>query len=183
MVAAVLGHRRTARCVFPHTVLHSVQSAAFGGVLKRFLLGFGCAVVASVLRSAAASHSWGNYHWARTSNPFTVPRRQRVHFMIRSSGAPRPTGAGRTCDTSIVAGQAKASADPRRVASRCATGITASTAGSASHRFGLTAATSRRAPQRNDSYLSSGYSTTNKQRDLPGGRSHVRARPPGRVRR
>ena len=22
---------------------------------------------------AVASHSWGNYHWARTSNPFTVP--------------------------------------------------------------------------------------------------------------
>jgi hypothetical protein len=22
---------------------------------------------------AAASHSWGNYHWARTANPFTVP--------------------------------------------------------------------------------------------------------------
>src|SRR5215211_9035959 len=22
--------------------------------------------------SAGASHSWGNYHWARTSNPFTV---------------------------------------------------------------------------------------------------------------
>ncbi len=23
--------------------------------------------------SALASHSWGNYHWARTANPFTVP--------------------------------------------------------------------------------------------------------------
>ena len=23
--------------------------------------------------SALASHSWGSYHWARTSNPFTVP--------------------------------------------------------------------------------------------------------------
>ena len=22
--------------------------------------------------SAGASHSWGNYHWARTSNPFTI---------------------------------------------------------------------------------------------------------------
>jgi hypothetical protein len=21
---------------------------------------------------ASASHSWGNYHWARTSNPFTI---------------------------------------------------------------------------------------------------------------
>ena len=23
--------------------------------------------------TAAANHSWGNYHWARTANPFTVP--------------------------------------------------------------------------------------------------------------
>jgi hypothetical protein len=32
------------------------------------------AVVAIVLPSSAAhaSHAWGNYHWARTSNPFTV---------------------------------------------------------------------------------------------------------------
>ena len=22
--------------------------------------------------SAGASHAWGNYHWARTSNPFTI---------------------------------------------------------------------------------------------------------------
>ena len=26
-----------------------------------------------VVSTASASHAWGNYHWARTSNPFTVP--------------------------------------------------------------------------------------------------------------
>jgi hypothetical protein len=27
---------------------------------------------------ASASHSWGNYHWARTANPFTVPYADNV---------------------------------------------------------------------------------------------------------
>ncbi len=29
-------------------------------------------LVAAVPRSTNASHSWGNYHWARTANPFTL---------------------------------------------------------------------------------------------------------------
>jgi hypothetical protein len=41
---------------------------------RRFMLTLGVfAVTASVFVStAAANHSWGGYHWARTSNPFTV---------------------------------------------------------------------------------------------------------------
>jgi hypothetical protein len=35
------------------------------------LLVFGFA--AFTAPEASASHSWGNYHWARTANPFTVP--------------------------------------------------------------------------------------------------------------
>jgi hypothetical protein len=30
------------------------------------------AMLAAFPLSAGASHSWGNYHWARTSNPFTI---------------------------------------------------------------------------------------------------------------
>src|SRR3989337_164385 len=30
------------------------------------------AMLAAFPLSAGASHSWGNYHWARTSNPFTL---------------------------------------------------------------------------------------------------------------
>lgn len=30
------------------------------------------AMLAAFPLSASASHSWGNYHWARTSNPFTI---------------------------------------------------------------------------------------------------------------
>jgi hypothetical protein len=41
---------------------------------RRFLLTLGTvSLAASVFVStAAANHSWGGYHWARTSNPFTV---------------------------------------------------------------------------------------------------------------
>src|SRR6266566_3955484 len=41
---------------------------------KRFLLALGTTVLtASVfVTAAAANHSWGGYHWARTSNPFTL---------------------------------------------------------------------------------------------------------------
>ena len=38
-----------------------------------------CTVVAGMTAAtASAGHSWGNYHWARTSNPFTVPLGDRV---------------------------------------------------------------------------------------------------------
>jgi hypothetical protein len=50
----------------------------FKEVLMRGRLLIATAAVAVLAGSvaaapAAASHSWGNYHWARTSNPFTVP--------------------------------------------------------------------------------------------------------------
>ena len=41
-------------------------------ILTRAALLFGLVVVVSVAGSAYASHSWGNYHWARTANPFTL---------------------------------------------------------------------------------------------------------------
>jgi hypothetical protein len=42
--------------------------------LKRFLMALAAlSLLASAFAStAAANHSWGGYHWARTSNPFTV---------------------------------------------------------------------------------------------------------------
>jgi hypothetical protein len=42
--------------------------------MKRFtgLLALGALVAALTASSAFATHSWGGYHWARTSNPFTV---------------------------------------------------------------------------------------------------------------
>ena len=42
---------------------------------------------------AAASHSWGNYHWARTANPFTVPLGDNVANTAASNWESALTGA------------------------------------------------------------------------------------------
>ena len=42
-------------------------------VLKaRIGLGLAAAGVAALVSSLSANHSWGNYHWARVANPFTL---------------------------------------------------------------------------------------------------------------
>lgn len=42
--------------------------------MRRFLLSGAVAAAAAgaLAGPAAADHSWGNYHWARTANPFTI---------------------------------------------------------------------------------------------------------------
>jgi hypothetical protein len=42
--------------------------------MRRILLSGAVALVATgvLVTPAAADHSWGNYHWARTANPFTI---------------------------------------------------------------------------------------------------------------
>jgi hypothetical protein len=43
--------------------------------LRKVLLALTAFALVSTIwaGTAAASHAWGNYHWARTANPFTVP--------------------------------------------------------------------------------------------------------------
>jgi len=41
-------------------------------LLSAVLLVMTLAAVVAVTGSASATHSWGGYHWARTSNPFTL---------------------------------------------------------------------------------------------------------------
>jgi hypothetical protein len=43
--------------------------------VRRFILVVAVvsALCAATASSALANHSWGNYHWARAANPFTVP--------------------------------------------------------------------------------------------------------------
>lgn len=45
-----------------------------GGHIRRFtlVLGLVVAIAAAVASSAAAFHSWNDYHWARTANPFEL---------------------------------------------------------------------------------------------------------------
>jgi hypothetical protein len=76
-------------------------------VLALALVGAGVAA-----SSAAASHSWGNYHWARTSNPFTVPLGDNVTNTAFSNweGALGEASVDWTkssvLDSPVVAGQA-----------------------------------------------------------------------------
>ena len=41
-------------------------------MLKKSLFAFALLLAFSVAGVAEANHSWGNYHWARTANPFTL---------------------------------------------------------------------------------------------------------------
>ena len=59
---------------------------------------------------AAASHSWGSYHWARTSNPFTVPLGDNVTNTSASeweaalAGAAKDWTASSVLDSPVVPG-------------------------------------------------------------------------------
>src|SRR3990170_5379070 len=62
--------------------------------------------------SASASHSWGNYHWARTSNPFTLKLGDNVSstwdpYLVTTSS---DWSQSSVLDTTIVAG----TQNPRR---------------------------------------------------------------------
>jgi len=76
---------------------------------------FGAIVFAAILglmlgtSAASANHSWGGYHWARTSNPFTLKLGDNVTaawdstLITTSSDWSQST----VLDTTIVAGQSK----------------------------------------------------------------------------
>jgi hypothetical protein len=61
--------------------------------------GFGAA-------QASASHAWGNYHWARASNPFTVPLGDRVtaDWDSRLARAAGDWSRSSVLDSPVVAG-------------------------------------------------------------------------------
>ena len=57
--------------------------------------------------SAQANHSWGGYHWARTSNPFTLKLGDNVtsQWDASLSGASSDWSKSTVLDTTIVTGQ------------------------------------------------------------------------------
>lgn len=63
---------------------------------------------------ASANHSWGNYHWARTANPFTLKLGDNVNATwdayLSTTSADWTQSA--VLDTAIVAGRGKASCRP-----------------------------------------------------------------------
>jgi len=58
---------------------------------------------------AAATHSWGGYHWARTSNPFTIKLGNDLSsgWQTYLGKASSDWSASDVLDTTIVTGQAK----------------------------------------------------------------------------
>lgn len=65
--------------------------------------------VALIAVPAVASHSWGNYHWGRTSNPFTLQVGDNVSSVWDShlSVASSDWNAAAEFDTVVVTGRAK----------------------------------------------------------------------------
>ena len=63
--------------------------------------------VIAVALTAYANHSWGGYHWARTSNPFTIKLGNNLssNWQTYLSKASSDWSKSTVLDTSIVAGQ------------------------------------------------------------------------------
>jgi hypothetical protein len=82
--------------------------------LTRLLVAVSVLLAASVAAPAYAAHSWGNYHWARTANPFTLKLGDAVNanwdaYLVE---ARNDWNASTVLDTTIV----PSSANPRKCA-------------------------------------------------------------------
>jgi hypothetical protein len=79
-------------------------------VTKRFLIVAVFVAAAAVFASsAAASHSWGNYHWARTANPFTIMLGDNLTstwdpYLSQASSDCSADTAGNPLNTTVVPG-------------------------------------------------------------------------------
>ena len=71
-------------------------------------------VVAITASAAFATHAWGNYHWARTSNPFTLKLGDNVTSAWDSylNTASSQWSQSSVLDTTVVAGQSKGKCRP-----------------------------------------------------------------------
>jgi hypothetical protein len=83
---------------------------------RRFMLALGvCALAASAFAStAAANHSWGRYHWARTANPFAVSLGSNVSSGWGSYLATASSDWTRSSvlDSPVVSGRTNSSCQP-----------------------------------------------------------------------
>jgi hypothetical protein len=137
-------------------------------VLKRLPMAFAGAVASAALfvPMAAASHAWGNYHWARTSNPFTVPLGDNVSTSWDSllGRASSDWSKSNVLDTAVVPGQAKGKCRPTAGRVEVCNGNYGFNGWLGLAQIWLSGShITQGATKMNDSYLSSGYNTTNKQ--------------------
>ncbi|MEO8437602.1 MAG: hypothetical protein ABI562_04025, partial [Chloroflexota bacterium] len=77
--------------------------------VRRFVLVLGLVGMLAVPAGASASHSWGGYHWARTSNPFTVKLGDNVSsawdFSLTAASADWTQSV--VLNTTVIAGGAR----------------------------------------------------------------------------
>jgi hypothetical protein len=86
-----------------------------GGEMKRWIILGALVGALAVLLSvtvAFATHSWGGYHWARTSNPFTLKLGDNVSsaWDAHLGTASADWSASSVLDTTVVTGSTKPSA-------------------------------------------------------------------------
>ena len=70
------------------------------------LFVFALIVVGSFTSTVSASHSWGNYHWARSANPFTLKLGDNLstNWDAQLLGASSDWSVSSVFDTLIVPG-------------------------------------------------------------------------------
>ena len=85
-------------------------------MFNRFWMTFAGVLASAALLApvATASHAWGSYHWARTSNPFTVPLGDNMSaswdpLLARASS---DWSRSTVLDAPVVAGQATGKCRP-----------------------------------------------------------------------
>jgi hypothetical protein len=73
---------------------------------RLWVVAFSFVLAAAFAAQASASHSWGNYHWARTANPFTVPYGDNVDtsWDARLARASSDWSRSTVLDSPVVAG-------------------------------------------------------------------------------
>jgi hypothetical protein len=84
---------------------------------RRFAAVAGASFAATAFVTVAlANHTWGNYHWARTSNPFTLKLGDNVSSAWDSYLATTSLdwSLSSVLDTAIVPGRAKGSCQPTK---------------------------------------------------------------------
>jgi hypothetical protein len=138
-------------------------------VLKRLsIAAAGVVAFAAVLAPlAAANHAWGNYHWARTSNPFTVPLGDNMNgsWDALLGRASSDWSKSNVLDTAVVPGQARGKCRPTAGRVEVCNGNYGFNGWLGVAQIWLSGGghITQGTAKMNDSYLSSGYTTTNKQ--------------------
>ena len=81
---------------------------------RLFVVTFVAALAASLAAVAYANHSWRKFHWARTSNPFTVKLGNNLTSSWYSylQDASADWSMSGVLDTKVVAGQSNSNCAP-----------------------------------------------------------------------